>query len=216
MKHKETAINHFFDIQEIPRERLSAMVKSDEFKPIKEEISKELKGVTVPNSFFEKVIQEVSELLNIDTRAILIGAWGAATDILKYVQSDASASDDVVLIPLVKHTISSKHQPSLKPYVNQVPIANIQFTVTLKLALKGVILKLQKGKITEITIGACQGSGEIKYGEHTLLKKEADFPELLGTVQLGDGISLKEPVEKVHEKLIGITGEEKTAQLPAE
>ncbi len=201
MKDSETTINHFFDIHELSKERLSEMVKSDEFKPIKEEISKELKGVSVPDTFFEKVIQEVSELLKIDTRAILIGAWGAATDILKYVQSDASTSDDVILIPLVKHTVSSKHTPSLKPYINQVPIAEIKFTVTLKLSLKGVILKLQKGKITEITIGTCKGSGEIKYGDHTLLKKEADFPELPGSIKLGDGIPLKEPVENVHQKL---------------
>ncbi len=58
------------------------------------------------------------------------------------------------------------------------------------LELKGLILKIESGRITAIESGSCEGSGEIKYKHLTLLKPQFKPLELPGRVNLGAGIPL--------------------------
>ena len=207
MKNTRASLSQLFGVKDIPQDRLTELVESKEFEPVKESISKTLKGLPVPDNFFEKMIEQLSALLKIDTLAILLSSWGASKELLKYVNRDEYPPDEIVLLPLAEHTITSTHKPSLKPSIKNVPLAEIQFNINLALKLKGVILKLQNGRIMEVTIGGCNANGTVKFQDFKIVEKKGEFPELLGSFDLGEGIPINEPAEKVHET-IGEMGED--------
>ncbi len=201
MKNSPASLNQLLGVKDIHDDRLTKLVESKAFEPVKESISKALKGVPLPENFFKKMMEQVSALLKIDTRAILLSSWGASKELLKYVNRDDYPPDEIVLLPLAEHTITSTHKPSLKPSIKNVPLTEIQFNVDLALTLKGVILKLQNGRIMELNIGSCEAKGAVKFKDFTIVEKDGEFPELLGSFDLGEGIPINKSAEKVHETL---------------
>ena len=69
--------------------------------------------------------------------------------------------------------------------------------------VKESISKAVKG-VPVPTIGACSAKGAVKFQNFTIVEKEGEFPELLGSFDLGEGIPINEPAEKVHETLEAI------------
>lgn len=197
MSDKQT-LKHFFSIEHLTKERLSEIARSKEFHPIREKMKKAMKGVPVPAAFLEQMLKQLSDLLHIDIRAILVSAWSKSDEFLDYIDPDKYPPDEKILVPLVEHTITSEHSPSLKSFINQIPIGEIKFHVDLELVLKGVILKIQNGKIMEVTVGSCDGKGEVKVGDEILLERESSPWELPGSIDLGDGIPIQEKAHEFH------------------
>jgi len=52
----------------------------------------------------------------------------------------------------------------------------IEFTVELLTRLKGIILRIQAGTITEIEAGSCDFEGKVKYQDLTIADKKLDRP----------------------------------------
>jgi hypothetical protein len=200
-------LSQFFGIKDIPKKELTQIVKSDEFKPVIEGVKKKLKGVTAPGFFYESMLKHISELLKIDLRAILLSAWSASDELTKFLDSKNYSEDEIVMIPLAEHTITSEHNPALKPSINQVPIAEIKFNIALEFVLKGVILNIQNGMITDVSLGSCGGKGSVKYKDSTILEKDMQLPDPFGPISLGKGIPLKDPSEAIHKRLEMILSE---------
>jgi len=64
----------------------------------------------------------------------------------------------------------------------------IVFDISAEFKLKGLMLKIENGKIVEVEAGSCEGSGEIKVEEHELLHKDFGPTSMPGKVGLGSGI----------------------------
>ncbi len=174
-------INHFFNLQE-SQEWISKVSKSQEFKDIIKGIRQELTGFQVPPSFDELVIRQLTDGLNIGMGDLLVGAWRKRKEIIQYRDLQNYPPDETNVVPLVEHTITSKHNPSIQPVINNKPLKEIKFDVVLKLKIKGVMLKIKAGKIMEILVGSCTGSGSIGYAGYAVLKKETEpfnFPASL-------------------------------------
>ncbi|RMI19778.1 MAG: hypothetical protein D6681_02745 [Calditrichaeota bacterium] len=202
MENQSTpTLNRFFAVKELAGELYSRIVDSDQFRPIRRKLQKQLKGIPLTDGLWNEIFQEVNKLLNIDLRAILINAWGASKELIKYTNPKKYPPDETILIPLAKHTVVSEHHPSIRPTVNGVSVGDITFDVVLELALEGVILRVEQGRIMGFTIGACKAKGTLDFGEFSLLKKEGKIPELGGTVRFEKGIPFNEPVEKIHTAL---------------
>jgi len=197
MSDKQT-LKHFFEIEHLTEERISEIARSKEFDPIRDKMKKAMKGVPMPASFMEQMLKQLSDLLHIDIRAILVSAWSNSDEFLAYIDSDKYPPDETILVPLVEHTIASEHSPSLKSFINQIPIGEIKFHVDIEFVLKGVILKIQNGKIMEVTVGSCDGKGEVKVGDEVLLERESSPWELPGSIDLGDGIPIQEQAHEFH------------------
>ncbi len=198
MNNASTTLDQFFAANELTSDKISEMVNSADFKPVREKIDKELKGMPLPGSFFETMIKQISDLLNIDIRAILLGAYGQSENFLPYLDADKYPPEEMVLVPLAEHTIVSEHAPSLKPSINKIPLGEIKFKIDLQFILKGVILKIQNGKIWSISAGSCLGRGTVKYGEMPLLSREVELPNSLISMDIDEGIPLKDTIENVH------------------
>lgn len=209
MNHTPT-LNHFLSIKDLTKKRLSEIIKSEEFRPIRDKMAKQLKGIPVPEELFEEIFNQLSELLHIDIRAILLSVWGKSEDLRKFLDTDEYPPGEMVLLPLAEHTITSEHNPSLKSFIDKIPLGELTFHVNIEMALKAVIVKIQDGKIMGGTIGSCAGKGSITYGhDHVLLQKESEPWQLPGSIDLSSGIPIQEHLNDFQEilsKIIDLTG----------
>jgi hypothetical protein len=203
-------LNHFLSIKDLSKKQLSEIVRSKEFKPVKDKMAKQLKGIPIPEKFFEEIFKQLGELLHIDVRAILLSVWAKSEEFGKFLNTEDYPPGEIALVPLAEHTITSEHSPSLKSFINKIPLGEMKFHVDIELALKGVILKIQDGKIMGGAIGSCAGKGSITYGDdHVLMQKESEPWELPGSIDLSDGIPIQEQLhdfQAILSKIINITG----------
>lgn len=194
-----TSLNQFFVIDDLSKKQVSQLTQSRGFEAIKQKWSKKLKGVPVSKGLVEQLVRPLSDLLNVDLRAILVSAWSQSNELAKFLDPEKYPPGETQIVSLTEHTLTSTHQPVLKPYINKVALGQIKFNVLLELTLKGANLKIQDGKIMEATLGSCQGHGSVKYEDYALIEKELQELTLPGTIKLGDGIPLKHPLKDVHQ-----------------
>jgi len=194
----KTRLSHFFGFDTISKETVAEIAGTKEFKALKAKLRKELPAVTLTESFFEMLITQLSELLNIDVRTILLNTWNKSSDILQYTDSQKYPPDEIFMLPLAQHTITSEHQPSLQLTLNKAPVGEIQLDIKLELTIKGGILKIQNKRIMAFSVGTCQGKGSVRYGELALLERKSGAFTLPGTFALGAGIALNDTAANVH------------------
>ena len=205
MDNPATTLTQFFSLKELPNERFSEITKSKEFSSIKKRISDELKGIPVPDGFFELMLKQLSDLLNIDIRAILVSAWSQSGEFLEYLNTEKYHPDETILLPLTEHTVTSEHFPILRPSINNITLGEIKFDINLELMLKGAVVKIQDGKIIEFTIGSCKGKGAVKHEDFAILEKATEQLIMPGLIELGEGIPIKNTIEEVHNIMDTIT-----------
>ena len=202
MEKPKNALSDFFPVKEFAEDHLFELAQSKDFKSLKENISKDVKGL--PAGFFELMIKQVSDLLHIEIGAILVKAWSEYEEFLEYRDKEKHPPDETSLVSLVEHTIKSEHVPSLKPVINNISLGEIKFGITLELTLKGAVLKIQDGKIMEASIGGCEGKGTVKYRDFTLLERGSGTL-VLPSIDLGEGVPIKGPGEIVRNIVDGVT-----------
>lgn len=69
-------------------------------------------------------------------------------------------------------------------------LGKIPFQVDLALVLKGVVLKIQAGRIKTVRTGSCQARGSLKCENLLLLEKKTQVIELPGLIDLGEGVAI--------------------------
>ena len=184
-------INTFFSLQDASQDWASGVLSSQEFSRVKQSITKEIKGFPLPPSFYEKIIQELPQSLDIEIKDILVWAWRKRGEIIQYRDKKKYPPGETYLVPLLEHTVISKHSPTIQPVINNVELpTKIKFDIVLKLKLKGAILDIRDGKIIEILTGSCTGSGSIQYAGITILEKKTAPYTLPATLNLGEGITI--------------------------
>lgn len=184
-------INDFFNLYDTSDDWVSRVKQSQEFALIKERMDQELSGIPVPPSFHELVIRQLTDLLDIDVSRLLIAAWLKRREIVQYRDTEKYPPGNAYVVPLIEHTVTSKHSPSIQPVINNDPLpVKIEFDVVLKLKMEGAMLKILDARIKEILVGSCTGNGAIEYAGFTVLEKETapfDFP---GSIVLKEGVPI--------------------------
>ena len=81
---------------------------------------------------------------------------------------------------LAEHEITNEYHPYVEIRIAGMPLPKrIEFKVQIVTALKGINLKIQAGKITEIQAGSCDFKGKVKYQDLTIAEKKVGPIELL-------------------------------------
>lgn len=190
MDQAKVTLVDFFDWEKKYLEDSQAGMESTKtFTSLKETLAKEAKDVRWAFAY-DTIINKVGSLLNIGLSDIMAGAWKKYRILLKYCDKKKYGPDETFLVPLAEHTITSTHKPYIEVFVNEQLVGKIDFSVALSLDLKGFVLKVQDRKIKEIQTGTCQGKGEIKCEEFTILEKQTEPCPLPGVIQLGDGVPI--------------------------
>ena len=134
--------------------------------------------------------EKIDDLLDIPIPDILQRAWKKRKEMLKYTDKDKYPPEVTSMVNLLDHTIKSEHNPYLEVKINGNLIGKIDFHIVLSLVIKGILLKIQDGKITEITTGTIKGKGSVKCEDYVILEKESETFNLPGSINLGDGIPI--------------------------
>ena len=133
---------------------------------------------------------KVGELLNIDLADILVRAWMKYQALKDYTDTGKHLPEETILLPLGEHTIVSEQRPYIEIFLNETRLTTIDFVISLSLVLKGIILKIQGGRITEILTGSYQGKGSISCENQVLFEGENKSMVLPGSIKLGNGIAM--------------------------
>lgn len=146
----------------------NGIAKSEQFKEIRELLTKKLNGIPLPSQFFKIFLSQLNELLHLDLGGILANAWKKSEILQRYMDVHKFPSDETVLLPLKDHRIISDHSPLMKPFVNGISVGEIPLQIHLELDLKGVLLKIQDRHLGEISVDSCEGFCSVKYNEMTI------------------------------------------------
>jgi hypothetical protein len=182
-------LNTFFNTQKESQGWVNGITGSQEFAQAKELIARELTGFQVPPSFYELMIVKLCEALDIEIGNILVWGWRKQGEIAQY-RDKANPTSGSHEVPLLEHTLVSKHSPTLQPVINEVPLGKLKFDITLKLKLEGVVLFIRDGKIMEAETGTCSGSGSIEYAGFAILEKKSAPYKLPGSIPFKQGIPI--------------------------
>lgn len=183
-------INQFFNLRNGSKEWISRIVNSPEYAPVKRSMAHELQGYPRPAVLDRLVARQLADLLDVDLSHVLVAAWRKHEEIIKYRDSDKYPPGEVNLVPLAEHTVSSQHSPSIQPIINEIHLPPITFDVTLKLTLKGAMLKILDARIIEILVGSCTGNGSVTYAGQALVERETAPVNFPGSIALKKGIAI--------------------------
>jgi hypothetical protein len=133
------------------------------------------------------VREKASELLNTNVSDLLLAGWkeyGMLSELAKQ-----SMSGETVLCPLEDYSFHSEVEPYLDIKVASFAY-KLLFQVSADIDVKGLELKIENGKIVSVCSGSCEGSGEIKWHDKSLLKRDFKKVDLPGRISFGSGIPL--------------------------
>ncbi len=190
MNNSKFTLCQFFGLDKITvTETQSASIESNEkAKQIKEKIAKEVKTVKWPAAFNE-ILKKIEEMSDVSMVYIMTAAWKKSGEILQKLEESTEEPDETVLVPLAKHTITSKHQPHIDVTANGKWIGRVGFDINIEITLKGIILNIQDGKIKAITTGSCEGKGGVKCEGVVIAEKELEPISLPEIIDLEDSVS---------------------------
>jgi len=168
----------------------------DRWQAFQERVGKEVKGIkwtaTVPD-----LAPKVCELLDIKIPNVLAAAWKKVADIQAVMEKSKKTPDEIIYLELAQHTINSEHKPSIDVKIKGATVKKIELVIQLGFNLRGFLLKIQNGAITEMQTGQCEAKGTIKYGGLTIAEKKLEPIKLPFSIQISD---LFVPVPGVEEE----------------
>jgi len=170
-------------------EQLSEIEAEGNIPHLKQAFLEKARGIKWQDAFSEAG-HKIGELLDIKITDILVRAWKQHAELQQYIQGEKDHPEESVLVPLSRHEVKSVHHPSLEIFIDDHLLGKMVFDLTVTFKLKGLILKIQDAGIQEIHTGECKGTGEFKFGDIVLMKKESETILLPGCISLGHGISL--------------------------
>ena len=137
-----------------------------------------------------KISEKTEDLLDISVPDILVSAWNKYFVLLKYLDKKKYPPNETFLVPLLEHTVKSQHHPFIELIINNVSITKLDFDINVSLTLKGMVLKIQDGKVLEISTGNCKGKGTVKCHKLLILEKETRTFSMPQSIKLGKGIPI--------------------------
>jgi hypothetical protein len=152
----------------------------NQWQKFQDRLGGEIKTIKWPAAMPD-LVSKIGELFNIELPSVLVGSWKKAGEIQQALEDSRKAPEAVTMLELAQHTVSSEHHPSIEIRVLGVPLPKkIEFTVRLLAKLKGIVLKIQDGAITEIQTGNCEFEGKVQYQALTIADKKVGPIELRG------------------------------------
>jgi hypothetical protein len=140
---------------------------------------KSLKTAAMPD-----LAAKVGELLDVPLPGIFLTSW-KKTNVLNELLAESQKTPEVILnLELAEHTINSQHRPHIEVQVQNRTPKKIEFILRLVFKLKGFVLKIQNGAITEMLPGTCDVRGTLEYQGLTIAEKKLAPVTLPGSIPL--------------------------------
>lgn len=197
MTNNKISLSRFLNLKEEAFAKMPELLNGEKFQALKDKIESEKKGFTLDSSFYEDVfmllLDKLDELLDIDIpKDILAQAWSKHQDLLEYRDSEQYPPEVTFLVPLVQHSLSTKHAPSIEPSLAGKSLVKLELEIEVEFLIKGAILSVQNGRIMKIRLGAIEGTGSLGLAGISVLEKENTL-EIPYIIDLGEGVPIRQP-----------------------
>ena len=149
------------------------------WEAVQERIKQEVKDVKFPAALHE-LGPKICELFNVPLPNILVTSWKKVTDIESLLERSRNSPDELMYLELGQHSINCDQKPHIEMRFKNFPVKKIEFNVKLVFNLKGFVLKVQSGAITEIQTGECDVKGTISYAGQVIVDKKLSTIRLPG------------------------------------
>lgn len=110
-------------------------------------------------------------LAGIELGQLLLGAWQQLQEVRSLIE-ETRREETTSHLALVRHVITSEHQPSLELVVNGAPRKLLDVAIVLSFTVASCDLVIDRGEITGIVPGPLSASGEVTGQGCTLAKRE--------------------------------------------
>jgi hypothetical protein len=162
----------------------SGMDAGAEAREIKEALANAAPGLPL-GTVLDGIGRAVQDLLDVPVSDILVGAWNRSRDLKAAIEKTRASDDATELVPLLGHTITSEHRPSVEIVKDEVAIARLVFPLRLEFRLEGVVLRVRKGRISEILAGTVKVKATMKFGDFVVFDKALAPISIPGALMLG-------------------------------
>ena len=133
--------------------------------------------------------QLAAELNSINPMDLIAGAWQKYR--LLADAAEQTRGGGAVLVPMAEHSISTTAEAYIQLQLGPQTLPRIELELTLKLTLKGLIVRVEAARIRALEAGTCEGSAELGIKNSPFDWKHEIKPiPLPGAMKLGDGIPI--------------------------
>jgi hypothetical protein len=153
---------------------------SNKWQEFQNRLGREIKTIKWPAAMPD-LASKVTELFNVELPDLFVSSWKKVGELKEALEESRKSPEEVIVLELAEHEISNDYHPYIEIRIAGMPLPKkIEFKVQIVTALKGINLKIQAGRITEIQAGSCNFEGKIKYEDLTIAEKKFGPIELRG------------------------------------
>ncbi|HET8988615.1 MAG TPA: hypothetical protein VFN43_08910 [Humibacillus sp.] len=129
------------------------------------------------------------ELLDMGLDTIILEGWRKFADLHEAAQRTRAAGGSSEVLDLASHSITSKHEPRVELRLDDIPIATVEFALSLTFVLKAAVATVRDGRLIALHSGVCDVEGKLEVGDKQLAKRSGHF-QLPMMMRLGSGVPL--------------------------
>jgi hypothetical protein len=127
------------------------------------------------------------ELSDLSIPELLAKGWLKYDGFRAYCKEPEHPPATRYVVPLFKHSISSKHRPVIELRLDGVPSGKVTFEVELSIEFEEVAVVIQNKRFMAVETGAAQAKGTIKCEGTQILEHKLEKIKLPGHISFGDG-----------------------------
>lgn len=173
-----TTIREILQVSAQPAGWARHAAQSTAFESVRRRVEDEMQGRPLPPGFFEMLAAELPGLLEIDIGDLLVWGWRKRQEIIQYRDTEKFPPGETYLVPLLEHTVTSRHRATIEPRINATPLGELVFDITLKLQLEGAVLKIRAAQVEEVAYGRCLAAGAVAFAGVNLIERKTAPYEL--------------------------------------
>jgi len=128
-----------------------------ELAELRELVAKEVSAVAA-NGLGGALIDGLRETLDLPCATLMGAAWAAYETLLPYADPAQHPPDEIALVPLGSHTVTSTHRPKVEVFLDGKKIRTVTFELDLSLEVDACVLKVRGGRIHEAQGARARGA----------------------------------------------------------
>jgi hypothetical protein len=185
-----------FDAAHLSSDQITALGASGCMKELHGRISSRLLPSLWPSAL-RAVGQAIAAALDVRLADVLVGGWNKYRELAKFADRDRYPPDQVNLVALGEHTITSTHEPRIAVLVDGATLAEIPIRIDVAVDVESATLKVQDARIREVSTGRCSVKAALSCEGMRLADEKHTFT-LPGTISFGSGIPIGDSRDAGH------------------
>jgi len=138
----------------------------------------------------QRIGVEANHLLDLDILTVLSAAWLKYTKLREAARRTLAEPTSEELVELATQSIGWEHSPQIDLLVDARRVATITLTLNYEMDVELLVVKIERGAVTEIRAGRCRGTLALAVDGQTVVRRPVN-------INLARAIPLTRPISLV-------------------